>query len=240
MTAKWSLPALLDALNSEVEQNLALARRAIGHPGDKGDASEAAWIDLLGKYLPKRYEIRSAHVVDSDGNFSEQIDLVIHDRQYSPFVFNFNEKFVVPVESVYAAFEAKQDMSAQNIDYAQKKLESVRKLKSTSIPVPTVAGEQKAKVPHHIIGGILALSCEWKPAFAETMNEHLMKNLDAGRLDIGCVAQSGYFTFGNEGAYRLMAMEKPVTAFLLELIALLQSIGTVPMIDIRAYASHLN
>jgi hypothetical protein len=35
-------------------------------------------------------------------------------------------------------------------------------------------------------------------------------------------------------------LKKPATAFLLELIALLQSSATVPMIDVRAYAGWLS
>lgn len=38
---------------------------------------------------------------------------------------------------------------------------------------------------------------------------------------------------------QLEAGRKPATAFLLELIAQLQSLGTVPMIDTRAYARWL-
>ena len=239
MTTEWSLPALLDSLNSQVEEDLTRARKTIAHPGDKGDASEAVWINLLGKYLPRRYEVRSAHVVDSNGGFSGQMDVVIHDRQYSPFVFTFNEKFVVPAESVYAVFEAKQDLTAEYIGYAQTKIAKVRKLTRTSLPVPTVSGEEMAKEPHHIIGGILTLSCRWKPPFGDTMRGHLESDLGDGRLDIGCVARSGFFTFDDENRYTFYAIPKPVTAFLLELIASLQAIGTVPMIDVRAYAAHL-
>ena len=54
MSGGWSLATLLDKLNSDVEQDLATAREALGHPVDKGDASEAIWNSLLNKYLPKR------------------------------------------------------------------------------------------------------------------------------------------------------------------------------------------
>jgi hypothetical protein len=38
----------------------------------------------------------------------------------------------IPAESVYAVFEVKQDVKG-NIDYAAQKVESVRRLKRTSI-----------------------------------------------------------------------------------------------------------
>jgi len=239
MNGEWSLPALLESLNGQVEEDLARARKAIAHPGDKGDASEAVWLELLSQYLPKRYEVCSAHVVDHNGNFSEQMDVVIHDRQYSPFVFNFKDKYVIPIESVYAVFEAKQDMTAEYTEYAQSKVASVRKLTPTSLPVPTISGEKEAKRPHHIIGGMLTLDCTWKPPFGDTMLRHLENDLGDGRLDIGCVAKSGIFTFDNTTGFALNELNKPATAFLLELIARLQAIGTVPMIDVRAYAAQL-
>src|SRR6266849_7397229 len=124
----WSFPMLLAGLHEDIQQRLAIARKAIAHPGSKGDASELVWLDMLQKYLPKRYSAVKAHVVDSDGNFSDQIDVVIFDRQYSPFVFNFQEQLVVPSESVYAVFEANQTENVGLVTYAQEKAASVRRL----------------------------------------------------------------------------------------------------------------
>ena len=69
--------------------------------------SEAVWLELLNSYLPTRYQAAKAVVVDSEGAFSDQIDVVVFDRQYSPFIFRFEGQTVIPAESVYAVFEAK-------------------------------------------------------------------------------------------------------------------------------------
>jgi len=235
----WSLPVLLSALNNEVEADLENARKAFAHPGEKGDASEGIWISLLQKYLPKRYAISKAHIVDSNGKFSEQIDVAVYDPQYTPLIFSFEGKKVLPVESVYAAFEAKQEMNAQHVAYAHAKVATVRRLTRTSIPVQTISGIRGPKEPHHIIGGLLTLTCAWNPPFGETMHGNLNKDLGSGRLDIGCVAQSGLFTFSEKEGFKLAQVDKPVTTFLFELISMLQAIGTVPVIDVKAYAAHL-
>jgi hypothetical protein len=47
------------------------------------------------------------------------------------------------------------------------------------------------------------------------------------------------FACDNSGCFVLKPEGKPATAFLVELIARLQSSATVPMIDIRAYAQWL-
>jgi hypothetical protein len=58
------------------------------------------------------------------------------------------------------------------------------------------------------------------------------------RLDIGCVAAHGIF-FRADDTFVVTAENKPATGFLLELIARLQELATVPMIDVRAYARWL-
>jgi hypothetical protein len=239
MSSQWSLPNVLADLHDSVEGELRRARKSIGHPTEKGDTSESVWIDVLNKHLPRRYEARKAHVVDSDGSFSEQIDVVVHDRQYSPLVMSFKESFVVPAESVYAVFEAKQDMTAEHIDYAQRKVASVRRLKRTSLPVPTIDGLKSPKEPGWILGGILTLTCPWSPPFGDTMLSHLVKDRDSGLLDVGCVADSGMFALQADREFALMPSSRAATRFIFELIARLQELATVPMIDVRAYARHV-
>lgn len=235
----WSLPILLDELNASVNADLLRARKTLGHPTDLGDATEEIWIELFNKYLPRRYQAIKATVVDSMGIFSEQIDVVIHDRQYTPLVFTFKDKHIVPAESVYAVFESKQEMNAKHIGYAQKKIASVRQLHRTSLPVPTIDGTKKAKALTPVLGGILTLSCKWSPVFGDTMRGCLEAGLDDRRLDAGCVADSGNLWFNEDSGYALAEQTKPVTRFLLELISRLQTVATVPMIDMRAYAEKL-
>lgn len=235
----WSLAVLLDELNSEVAADLARARKALGHPTDMGDATEEIWIELFNKYLPRRYHAIKATVVDSKGAFSEQIDVVIHDRQYTPLVFTFKDRHVVPAESVYAVFESKQEMNSGHIAYARKKIASVRKLHRTSLPVPTIDGMKTAKALTPVLGGILTLSCKWSPIFGDTMRGYLEGGEGDGRLDAGCVADAGHFWFNPVSGYELAQATKPVTRFLLELMSRLQAVATVPMIDMRAYAEKL-
>ncbi|MDP2374358.1 MAG: hypothetical protein Q8M36_12030 [Reyranella sp.] len=62
-----------------------------------------------------------------------------------------------------------------------------------------------------------------------------------GRLDLGCIAAHGYFSRdAATGVYDFQAGGKPAMAFSLKLIAMLQFSGTVPMIDVQAYAQWLS
>src|ERR1700680_3336506 len=141
----WSLPRILAGLHDDIEQRLATARKTFGHPGAKGDASEGVWLQLFQTYLPQRYQAASAHVVDSNGAFSDQIDVVLFDRQYSPFIFRFQGQTIVPAESVYAVFEAKQTINSDQVEYAQKKVASIRRLHRTTLPIPHAGGTYDPK-----------------------------------------------------------------------------------------------
>lgn len=120
--SECSLPVLLAGVHEDIQHRLQTVRESLDHPGTNGDASEKVWLELLQTYLPQRYQAASAHVVDSYGVFSEQIDVVVFDRQYSPFIFRYQGATIVPAESVYAVFEAKQSINAGEVRYAQGKV----------------------------------------------------------------------------------------------------------------------
>ncbi|MCG8672057.1 MAG: hypothetical protein MI867_21815, partial [Pseudomonadales bacterium] len=229
---------VLTQLHSDIQVRLERVRTTVGHPGSKGDASESIWVDLLETYLPKRYQVSDGFVVDSNGDFSEQIDVIVFDRHYTPFIWNYEDRPVVPAESVYAVFEAKQTIDATLVDYARKKVASVRCLHRTSLPIPHAGGTYPAKPPRPIIGGVLSLESEWKPALGEPLLRALTGAAE-GRLDLGCISAHGTFAIQNDGRYVLDDHEKATSVLLFELIARLQEQATVPMIDVRAYARSL-
>ena len=219
----WSLTQLLASLHDDIQQRLEAVRKSFGHPGTKGEASERVWLELLQTYLPRRYQAATAHVVDSLGMFSEQIDVVVFDRQYSPFIFKYEGQTIIPAESVYAVFEAKQTVNAGQIRYARKKVASVRRLHRTSLPIPYAKGTYPAKPLIPIYGGLLTFESDWSPPLGEPLRDALDNGEEKDRLDMGCVAAHGYFSFDREGGrYQVHNGGKPATKFLFKLISELQ------------------
>ena len=239
--SEWSLAQLLAGLHDDIQERLGRVRKSFGHPSVKGNASEAVWLELLETYLPQRYQAATAHVVDSRGAFSEQIDIVVFDRQYSPFIFSYEGQTIIPAESVYAVFEAKQTMNAGQVSYARNKVASVRRLHRTSLPIPYAKGTYPAKPLIPILGGLLTFESDWSPALGKPFQNALGNTEGNDRLDIGCIAAHGYFHLDREGSrYEIHCGGKTATAFLFKLISQLQFSGTVPMIDIQAYAEWLS
>lgn len=237
----WSLKDVLSGLHDDIQSRLGTIRKTMPHSVSKGDASERVWIELFNSYLPARYKSDKAHVVDSEGTISQQIDVVIYDRQYSPFIFYYEGEIIIPAESVYAVFEAKQSANLKYVQYAQEKVRSVRALHRTSLPIPYAGETYPAKPLIPIYGGLLTFGSDWKPALGDSLLDALKQDQEEGKLDFGCVAEHGYFYPEDEpGKYAFHPGGKPATAFLFKLISQLQFSGTVPMIDVQAYAKRLS
>lgn len=243
MAERPTLNQLLVALHEELTKDLGIARRTIAHAGTLGTVSENKWIEMLYKHLPKRYKVNRAFVIDSRGGCSDQIDIVIHDRQYSPFVLNYGDALYVPAESVYAVLEVKQNLNAEQIAYAADKTASVRALHRTSLPINTASGTVPPKPLHPIIGGLVAVQSDWSPPFGNAFRKAIAESRADGRLDMGCAAQHGGFEvkYSPNEPPTIIAerSEAALATFLLRFIARLQLIATVPCIDVLAYAANL-
>lgn len=255
------LKELFGGLQKQMLVSLNVDRDFIKHPGSKGDATEQRWVEFLRTYLPDRYKVDKAIVIDSTGNVSEQMDVVIYDAIYTPFIFKQDGFIYIPVESVYAVFEVKQDVKGY-IDYAAQKVESVRKLKRTSIEMVASGTRMPARPLTKIIGGILTTTSSYNGY--DTVRKQLKDLKGYQTLDMGCLCDTGSFyvdyeekipeginptesikdnrkcieqVYASREVKKIKFSDKDVSlfTFFLQLVSYLKSIGTVPAIDINAY-----
>lgn len=268
---KVNLKELFSGLQSQMISKLSTNRNFIHHPGSKGDALENTWIEWLKAYLPNRYCVDKAIVIDSEGSLSDQIDLIIYDQHFTPFVLTQNGIHYIPAEGVYAAFEVKPDLQGtvnvrgeniNYIEYAGRKIESVRRLKRTSTNIID-RGQKFAPRPlTKIIGGILTSTNDYKRQ--DTIEKHLKDLNGLKSIDMGCSVNYGSFYVDYQGVenkdehdfikriadyYQNRTVEniefsKPesslVTFFFQLMRYLQQSIGTVAAIDLNEYSKAIN
>lgn len=240
---KVDMRKLFISLQRQMINNMATYRTCVSHPSAKGDACEFNWIEWMRSYLPKRYSIDKAFVIDSDNNRSEQIDIVIYDRQYSPFIFDKDSIKFIPAESIYAVFEVRQKLTKGNIEYAGEKAESVRRLKRTTISIPYAGGAYNAKQPFRVLAGILALESSWKEPFGRRFRNCISSADEDKRLDLGCALRHGSFRAFKEDAeikIETGTKEEALIYFFIKLFMELQRLATVPAMDIESYAKALD
>lgn len=262
---KVEVKDLFAGLQKAMAGELGLNRDVICHSGSKGDAMENSWIELLRKYLPNRYSVDKAMVIDCEGNVSDQLDIVIYDNFYTPFVFHQNGFKYIPAEGVYAVFEVKPDLkgnvgSNSYIKYAGKKIASVRNLKRTSVKIINSGCEMNPRSLTLILGGILANTCTMQQ---KTLKKKLAELSGNEQIELGCAADQFAFVvdykqgdgeitteqdtidayYNNRSMREIIYSQKEnsIFTFVMQLSHYIQqSIGTVPAIDYQKYLSAVN
>lgn len=262
---KVDIKLLFSGLQEQMNAALSTNRKFITHPGSKGDALENAWIEWLRKYLPNRYSVDKAIVIDHEGNTSHQIDIVIYDNWFTPFIFSQNGFHYIPAEGVYAVFEVKPDLKG-NVDdktyiqYAAEKIESVRSLKRTSTNMINSGSNVPARPLTKILGGILTSTNTI--VRVSTIERHIKAQTGLKSIDFGCVADYGSFFVEYDGeedtslkdvkdfdkryldyymkrTFKELKFSKPenslITFFMQLTRYLQQAIGTVPAINLQSY-----
>lgn len=263
MNNKIDLKMLFGGLQSQMIAQLNTNRQFITHSGSKGDALENAWIEWLREYLPNRYSVDKAIVIDHEGNTSHQIDIIIYDNWFTPFIFSQNGFHYIPAEGVYAVFEVKPDIADSsdgktNIEYAAEKIESVRKLLRTSTSMINSGIKCGPRPLTKIIGGLLCSSNSYTHKNNDTIKGHIQSQKGLKSIDLGCIADYGsfyvdynpneeinengfekYLEFYNERRFNEIKFSKPenslVTFFMQLTRYLQQAIGTVPAINLQSY-----
>lgn len=243
-----NLSAVYSGMQAEMQQILRTGATAFTHPGTKGDNTEINWITWFRKYLPTRYAIDKAIIIDSTGKCSDQIDLVIYDKQYSYLVFHQQDSKLIPAESVYAVFEVKQNLNKEHMEYGQEKAKSVRSLVRSSAPIQHAGGQYDPKPLHEILAGVLTTKSDWTNPIAPNVVKYINAGDRNKRLDFVCSISDNTFVVDNNiftnqydaaktSTVRFCEKDDSLVFLLLNLLKRLQDIGTVPAIDYTKYAS---
>jgi hypothetical protein len=95
----------------------------------KGRAREIFVTNLLRPYLNPSMDICTGIATDSDGNHSDQIDIIVFDKGIvPPFLLNEGEG-IIPIESVLATVEVKSELNSTEVRKAVNNARSVKLLK---------------------------------------------------------------------------------------------------------------
>ena len=226
-------------VKQEILKNILVESKKIKHPVGNGDNSEGGWKEFISKILPGKYGVDSGYVIDYEGNISNQIDIIIYDNLYSPFIMSSGAGVkYIPAEAVYAVAEIKPTITKAYLKYANDKVESVKKLKRTVRGV-TVAGIRKPKQKLTNILGIL-LAKESDITKDDTIKKYLDEYTNINML----CALDKYTIFCNRNSNILEVEKVNKNEALLGLYFYLNNelyeLGTVAGIDIREYANALD
>jgi hypothetical protein len=181
---------------------------------------------------------------------SEQIDVAVYDKHYSPQWFGgANGVRFVPVESVYAVFEVKPRFDANYVKAALKKVASVRTLERTSQSIVHKGGhyDRSQIVSAPIIGGILTVRNTWDEPMKNFDTYQPTNSSDPGFLNIGIALDTICFDYTPTLDGTQVTVPRTVSTngqqlihFAIRLFRQLQAVGTVPAIDMEKYEESIH
>ena len=137
-------------------QELVFAYNSAGQattPGLKGNAREKSVRDKFESILPGGVGVGTGCVIDSEGNASAQMDMVLYEQQFCPVFKVANDVCHYPCESVIAVGSIKSAIGKKELKSIYENIASVRQLKKFTRPT------QKDRVP---VGKI-----EWRSYLAK-------------------------------------------------------------------------
>jgi len=132
--AKFKFSFEQSAKNIFWDENL----KKLIHPGEFGSYREIACREFLKCILPNQFEIGSGFIMNSFGDTSNQCDLVIYDRDRTPFIESDNSQRFYPIETVIGIGEIKSDLTMQGLKGALDKLAKTKQIGAGLRPDSTI------------------------------------------------------------------------------------------------------
>ncbi|HOB27915.1 MAG TPA: hypothetical protein PKJ07_07235 [Bacteroidales bacterium] len=129
------------------------------HKLTTGTYRETIWMSLFKLIIPHKFSIKQGvFIMDSNGNTSAEVDLVIFDEQYTPYIFNYGEICFIPIEAVAVVIQCKsfklndQKLTAwvETIDKLKTSNNSIARL-ANSIAINEPVLTQKSTRPIKIL-----------------------------------------------------------------------------------------
>lgn len=126
------LTEIIKNINARFNSKLEEGRengRIIKHNLEYGLGAENIFRNLLSEILPSKYGIGKGKIINTDGDLSSHLDVIIYDKSNFPTLFvDENKNLIVPLESIYCVIEIKSKTDASSLKQAFEGLSSIHKL----------------------------------------------------------------------------------------------------------------
>ena len=124
--------SVLSTAQHKMSTAIAQIRTSIPHAGETGDLVERVFRTQLIEVLPEKVGVSNGFVVDSTGDVSRQMDVILYDRLNTPRIFTSEGAQMFPVETTYACGEIKTDMNSEQLTDTFRKCQSYKSLSRRS------------------------------------------------------------------------------------------------------------
>lgn len=104
----------------------------IQHGAEKGLGNEEIIRNVFKKILPIKYAVTKGKIINSFGQMSKHVDLIVYDAINCPSLYiDEHQNKIVPIEGVYFVAEIKTKLNKTKIKESYENIKSIKKLKSS-------------------------------------------------------------------------------------------------------------
>lgn len=110
-----------------------LLNMKVFHNSTDGSNREGIYANVIRHFISDKYEIaQNVFIIDSEGKISKEVDIVIYEKTYIPYIFKKENIKILPIEGVFAAIQSKSDIKNVKEEDLKNWVESVESLTSKS------------------------------------------------------------------------------------------------------------
>ncbi len=187
----------------------------IPHDGEKGGIRERRVADFLVTILPKRFGIGSGHIVNSQGEMSSQLDIVIYDAIEGIKLSIDDYYSLFPLESVCGVIEVKSTLTGGVNGSISQCVEAATKLK--------LLDRQTEGSPKDIPYIVFAYQAKWKNEIEQVRKSfHRFRQGGKSLPDMTFVLDPGFllvtYRMVDRTRYSHIYLRAPLLLFISELL----------------------
>lgn len=191
------LKEIFDEVSNQMKSDFVKAQKSLNHSGLKGNANEETVKKFLRQYLPKTLDITTGTLVDSEGNQSRQLDIIICDSAKTPIFFQSGETRVIPIECAYSVIEIKAYLDKPELEKSYKNMQSVKALekkayfdqKGVIVTTQTLYGREWNYWPIQYF--VFAFDSPGLDSVLDNLNAYQSKHEIHKRIDSICILGKG-------------------------------------------------
>jgi uncharacterized protein DUF6602 len=124
---QMKLSKVIDSISTRLKDDFKNLSAEINHRGAKGSVREQMVVtEFFEKYTPSKIAIGRGEIVSTDGQVSNECDVVFYDRLECPVFFESESYKVFPAETVYGVAEVKSKLDGKELKDAVDKIRKVK------------------------------------------------------------------------------------------------------------------
>ncbi|MCY4401646.1 MAG: hypothetical protein OXD54_03640 [Candidatus Poribacteria bacterium] len=120
---------VLSSAQNKLNEAFEPIRNIIPHSGEIGTLVEQQFHEQLVEILPEKIGVSHGFVMDSYGEMSKQMDIILYDKMNTPRIFTGDGAQIFPVEATYACGEIKTYLDTERFMDSFEKCLSYKNLR---------------------------------------------------------------------------------------------------------------